>query len=310
MSDNPVTVLVAGSGVMGKGIAASFARGGLTTGILSRNPENVGAVEPGITVLGTLPDTPPELIVETIPEVMDLKLALNAEIEAAYQGDVVLGSNTSSLPLQQLANALRYPEAFCGIHYFQPADITPIVEVARVSQSRDDTIARAVTLLRQAAKMPITLAEPIDGLLVNRLQHALHHEAYYLIEQGICTARDIDLVAKQLLGPRMSVTGMIEQKDISGLDTHALAQRELIPALHLSREPSPVPQKKYEDNNLGAKTGIGFYDWRQMDVPGYKQQTGALLTAVLALLDRDRPDGPPNAPDNPPENAPESANDA
>ena len=304
-STSAVTVLVAGSGVMGKGIAASFARGGLKTRILSRNPDNVGAVEAGIVVLGALPDTPPQLIVETIPEVMELKLALNAEIEDAYQGNTILGSNTSSLPLQQLADNLRFPEAFCGVHYFQPADITPIVEVARVAQSRDDTIEAAVTLLRQAGKIPITLAEPIDGLLVNRLQQAIHHEAYYLIERGICTAQDIDLVAKQLLGPRMSVTGMIEQKDISGLDTHALAQRELIPALHLSREPSPMVQKMYADNNIGAKSGVGFYDWRQMDLAAYKQKTGALLTAVLALLNSDRPDGPPNAPNN----APASAND-
>ena len=298
MSDSTITVLVAGSGVMGRGIALSFARAGLKTGILSRNPDAVSGVDPGIDVLGALPATAPELIVESIPEIMDLKLELNSQIEAAYDGAAIIASNTSSLPLQALADALRYPAKFCGMHYFQPADVTPIVEVAAVAQSDSATIERAVALLRQAGKQPITLSEPIDGLLINRLQQAIYHEAYDLIERGICSAEDIDLAAKQLLGPRMSVTGMIEQKDLSGLDTHALAQRELVPTLHLSREPSPLVQRKYAANHLGTKTGTGFYDWRQMDVPAYRQKTGALLTEVLALLDAHRPPAPPAADDD------------
>lgn len=298
MSESTITVLVAGSGVMGKGIALSFARAGLKTAILSRNPSAVSGVEPGVDVLGALPGEPPELIVETIPEVMDLKHELNAQIEAAYQGNTIIASNTSSLPLQALADGLRYPAKFCGMHYFQPADVTPIVEVAAVAQSDKATIQRALALLRQAGKQPIALSEPVDGLLINRLQQAIYHEAYNLIERGICSAEDIDLAAKQLLGPRMSVTGMIEQKDLSGLDTHALAQRELIPTLHLSREPSPVVQRKFAAKHFGTKTGTGFYDWRQMDVPAYRQQTGALLTQVLQLLDSNRPPAPPAADDD------------
>jgi 3-hydroxybutyryl-CoA dehydrogenase len=294
-----ITVLVAGSGVMGRGIADSFAKAGLKTAVLSRNPEAVSGINEAVSILGRLPEEAPELIIETIPEVMELKLALNAQIEEAYQGAAIIASNTSSLPLQKLADGLRYPEKFCGIHYFQPAHITPIVEVARVAQSHDATIERALALLRQTGKQTITLSEPVDGLLINRLQQAIYHEAYSLIDRGICTAQDIDLAAKQLLGPRMSVTGMIEQKDLSGLDTHALSQRELIPTLHLSKEPSPVVQKKYADGNIGAKSGQGFFDWRDMDVPAYRQDTGALLTAVLALLDRERPAAPPPADDQP-----------
>lgn len=296
MSDSTITVLVAGSGVMGKGIALSFARAGLKTAILSRDPEAVSGLDPAVEVLGALPRAAPNLIVETIPEIMDLKLALNAQIEAAYQGATIIASNTSSLPLQKLADALRYPGRYCGMHYFQPADVTPIVEVAAVAQSDSATIERAVAMLRQTGKQPITLSEPIDGLLINRLQQALYHEAYDLIERGICSAEDIDLAAKQLLGPRMSVTGMIEQKDLSGLDTHALAQQELIPTLHLSREPSALVQRKFAANNLGAKTGTGFYDWREMDISAYRQKTGALLSQVLALLDNSRPPAPPAAP--------------
>ena len=91
------------------------------------------------------------------------------------------------------------------------------------------------------------------------------------------------------LEPRMRVTGMIEQKDLSGLDTQDLAQRELIPILHLSREPCPVVQGKYTDDPFGTETGTGFYDWRDMDVPAYRQKSNALLTKMRQLLDGNRP---------------------
>lgn len=296
MPEGQLDVLVAGSGVMGRGIAASFAAAGLETAILSRNPGQVDGVDPRVRLCADLPATAPALIVECVPEVLELKQAFNARVEAAYGGQPVLGSNTSSLPLQALADELDQPQRFCGIHYFQPADVAPVVELARVRQSADAAIATAERLLEQSGKFVVLLAEPIDGLLVNRLQHAILHEAYHLIERGICTARDVDEVARRLLGPRMSVTGLIEQKDLSGLDTHALAQKQLVPRLDHSAQAHAVVQDKFAGGRLGVKTGLGFYDWRNADVPAYRARTAALMRAVLAVLDEDRPTPPPLAP--------------
>ena len=295
MTEQRIRVLVAGSGVMGRGIAASFAAADLPTAILSRRPERVTGVHPDVRIVDALPAEAPNLIVETIPEVMDLKHAFNASVEAAYGGEVILGSNTSSLPLQELADRLSYPESYCGIHYFQPADVAPVVELARVAQSAEATITGAEALLETSGKYVVVLNDPIDGLLVNRLQHAILHEAYHLIERGICTATDVDAVAKRMLGPRMSVTGLIEQKDLSGLDTHALAQKQLVPRLDHSSEAHDVVQALYARDRLGTKTGIGFYDWRHHDVDDYRSRTSALLMDVLALLDKRRTPPPPLA---------------
>lgn len=297
MAEETLDILVAGSGVMGRGIAASFARAGLSTAVLSRNPDALDDSQYECPVLGALPDSPPTLVIETIPEVMDMKHEFNRRIEDAYGGATILASNTSSLPLQELADRLAHPQRFCGIHYFQPADVAPVVELARVVQTENDVMTRAEALLERSGKAVLRLNQPIDGLLVNRLQHAILHEAYYLIEQGICTARDIDMAAKQMLGPRMSVTGLIEQKDISGLDTHALVQAQLVPLLHHDAVPSPVVQERYAANRIGVKTGTGFYDWRQFDTAAYQQRTRALLNEVLEVLERDRPEMPPLAPD-------------
>src|SRR3546814_3027106 len=107
-----------------------------------------------------------------------------------------------------------------------PAEALPLVEVIRVPQTTDDTFARCIAALKRTGKDAIVLNRPVEGFLFNRLQHAILHEAYYLIEQGIVTHEDVDKAAKWLLGPRCCVTGLIEQKDISGLDTHAIARSE------------------------------------------------------------------------------------
>lgn len=297
MADDRLDILVAGSGVMGRGIAASFAQAGLATAVLSRNPDAVDPAQFACPVIGDLPAAPPRLIIESVPEVLEMKQQFNGRIEAAYGGAPILASNTSSLSLQTLADGLAHPHRYCGIHYFQPADVAPVVELARVAQTDEAAMAEANALLERSGKTVLRLNRPVDGLLINRLQHAILHEAYHLIEAGICTARDVDLAAKQMLGPRMSVTGLIEQKDLSGLDTHALAQAQLVPLLHHGAEASRVVQTKYAGNRLGVKTGTGFYDWRQADVAGYQAETRRVLNAILDILDRERPDGPPLAPD-------------
>lgn len=117
---------------MGKGIAKSFAQGGVACSILSRNPS---AVQPpvGVTVVSELPTHRPDLIIETVPENATLKQDWYSRVEAAYPEGVPLASNTSTLDLQTLSKSLKQPGWFLGVHYFMPADVTPIVEVASVS---------------------------------------------------------------------------------------------------------------------------------------------------------------------------------
>lgn len=297
MTDSDLDVLVAGTGVMGRGIAASFAAAGLRTAMLSRDPARAAAPADGVPVIGALPDRPPHLIVESVLERTDVKLALFERIERAYGGRPAIGSNSSTLPLQELADALRHPERFCGMHYMQPADVMPMVELARVAQTGDDAFDLAAELLRRAGKIVLPLTRPLPGLLINRLQHAFLHEAYAMIDAGVVTAREVDLVCKHVLGPRMSVTGMIEQKDISGLDTHALSQAELIPRLHHGAEPCDAPQRRARAGRHGVKSGRGFYDWRSMDAAAYCASASALVREVMALLDARRPAPPPLADD-------------
>lgn len=281
-------VLVIGSGVMGRGIAKGFAAAGIPTAILSRNAASVAGVDPRVTLVDRLPQHAPELIIESIPEKMDLKFGCYAAIEAAYAGGPVLASNTSALDLAALARPLKHPERFLGIHYFMPADVNVIVEVAPVRATSPAATDTAIRLLEAAGKSVVRLKRAVPGLLINRLQHAILHEAYYLIDEGVATAEEIDRCAREMLAPRMCITGLIEQKDISGLDTHALAQRALVPVLHHGDQPRRALQDLYAAGHLGIKTGKGFYDWSGKDPDRVKTEAARKLTELLAYLKQHR----------------------
>lgn len=281
-------VLIIGSGVMGRGIARGFAGAGIATAIYSRNAAKVSGVGPDIALLERLPQQAPELIIESIPEKMELKLECYAAIEAAYAGVPVLASNTSALDLEQLARPLKHPGRFLGIHYFMPADVNTIVEAAPVAATEPAALEAAVRLLEAAGRSVVRLQRAVPGLLINRLQHAILHEAYYLIDEGIATAQEIDRCAREMLAPRMCITGLIEQKDISGLDTHALAQQALVPVLHHGDQPRRALQDLYAAGHLGLKSGKGFYDWSGKDPAEVKAEAGRRLADLLAWLKQQR----------------------
>jgi 3-hydroxybutyryl-CoA dehydrogenase len=277
-------ILVVGSGVMGRGIAKGFAVAGIATAIFSRNAAKVAGVDARVAILDRLPTEAPELVIESVPEKTDLKFECYAAVESAYGGSPVLASNTSALDLEALAASLHHPERFLGIHYFMPADVNTIVEVAPVRATSRNATDAAVRLLEAAGKSVVRLKRALPGLLVNRLQHAILHEAYYLIDEGVATAEEIDRCAREMLAPRMCITGLIEQKDISGLDTHALAQQALVPALHHGDRPRRVLQDLYAAGHLGIKTGRGFYDWGGKDPDQVKAEAARKLAELLAYL--------------------------
>lgn len=145
-------VLVIGSGVMGRGIAVGFAAAGMPTAIFSRNAASVTGIDQRVAVVDRLPQGAPELIIESVPEKMDLKFECYAAIEAAYAGKPVLASNTSGIDLEALARPLKHPERFLGIHYFMQADVNTIVEVAPIRATEPAAVDTAVRLLEAAEK--------------------------------------------------------------------------------------------------------------------------------------------------------------
>jgi 3-hydroxybutyryl-CoA dehydrogenase len=286
-------VLVAGYGVMGRGIARTFAQGGFDTTVWSRRARNLTDLPKGVRAVDALPKEVPDFILETVEEDVRRKHEVYQAIEQAYPSSVIIGTNTSGLKLEDLAAEIKAPERFCGVHYFQPADVAPMVEVIALEQTPRAVIDRVAEALRRTGKEPIVQLRAVAGFLINRLQHAILHEAYHLIESGVCTPAEVDAVAKWMLGPRMCVTGLIEQKDISGLTIHAMAQQAIVPELAHDNVPNRWVQRMISGGDLGLKTGRGFYDWKGCDAHAVSGQSAKRLEALLGFLKETLPQPAP-----------------
>lgn len=290
MSTPIKTVLIYGYGVMGRGVAKTFADAGFTTMVKSSRATKLTGLPEGTSAVERLPEEAPDLIVEFVPEEVRVKQAVYAEIEAAYSKSApeeapLIATGTSGLDLVELARKLKRPERFLGLHYFMPADTAPVVEVMAGLATPRAEVDRVADALRRAKKEPVVLYKPIVGFLVNRLQHAILHEAYYLLEAGVASAEDIDHAARRMLAPRMCLNGLIQQKDISGLKIHADAQRSIVPRLFHNGVPNPKLQSMVARGNTGLAAGKGFYDWSGCDTEAVRRQASNQLAKLLEFLE-------------------------
>jgi 3-hydroxybutyryl-CoA dehydrogenase len=286
LQEKCATLVVMGAGVMGQGIARLFANSGMQVTLV--DTRDVASPHPAVTLARQAPrDVIPDLVIEAVFEDFKVKQSVYAEIEELYQGRSVLATNTSGLPLDELAAPLRFPEHFLAMHFFMPADLFPMIEVVRGEHTEDAALALAVAAVKQARREPIVLQRAVNGYLINRLQHSILHEAYHLLESGIATAEMIDGVAKHLLGPRMCITGLIEQKDLAGLEMHAQAQRSIVPTLSHTGVPSPLLQGMVARGDVGVRSGRGFYDWHGRDTAAIQRRASERLQRLLAYLEKD-----------------------
>ena len=285
MSTSIQTVLIYGYGVMGCGVAKTFAAAGFTTLVKSRRAQQLTGLPANVTAAERLPEKAPDLVIEFVPEDPKVKQAVYAELEAAYGEETpLIASGTSGLDLVELSRSMKRRERFLGVHYFMPADVAPVVEVmAGLATSRED-VDRVADALRRTGKEPVVLYKPIVGFLVNRLQHAILHEAYYLIEAGVASVEDIDHAARRVLAPRMCLNGLIQQKDISGLKIHADAQESIIPKLFHNATPNPMLQTMVALGRTGLSAGRGFYDWSGCDAEAVRKQASSQLARLLEFL--------------------------
>jgi 3-hydroxybutyryl-CoA dehydrogenase len=283
------TLVVMGGGLMGQGISRLFAGAGIAVTMVDTRPIEFTCA--GVTVTRDVPrGAAPDLVIEAVFEDRAVKQSVFEAIERAYGGAPALATNTSGLPLDELAAPLKYPHRFLAMHFFQPADVFPMIEVVRGERTEDSAIDMAVSAIKQAGREPILLQRAVNGYLINRLQHSILHEAYHLLESGIATAEMIDNVAKKLLGPRLCITGLLEQKDIGGLEMHAQAQRSIVPTLSHTNVPNPYLQDMVARGDVGIASGKGFYEWQGRDPAQVRRRANERLQRLLAYLERDAGD--------------------
>jgi 3-hydroxybutyryl-CoA dehydrogenase len=217
-----------------------------------------------------------------VPESLPLKVLVLREVESAAPPGAVIASNTSSLPLPQLADALVRPERFLGMHWFNPAHLIPLVEVVPTERTDPALVDFSMALLVELGKRPLALSRAIEGFLANRLQYALLREALQLVQDGFATPEQIDAVMTDCLGPRWAVLGPMHSSDLAGMATAAAVCRELFPVLSRAEEPQAVLTELLETGRLGVSSGAGFFDYPDPEGPAHTRDR--LLSSVLGAI--------------------------
>lgn len=283
---------VLGAGVMGRKIAKVLVRGGTEVCLFSRAEQTLldagGALsaEPAerVTYSTSIEDAAGgcELIIESVPEDLELKLEVLARAEAASPPEAVIATNTSSLPLARLAAGLARPRRFLGLHWFNPAHLIPLVEVVPTPQTAPEVTHWATAYLTEVGKRPLVLSTPIAGFLANRLQYALIREALQLIDDQVATPDQIDAVMTDCLGLRWAVLGPMRSTDLAGVPTAVAVARELFPTLSNADTPQPPLTSLLQDGRLGVTTRAGFFTYTDADREA--QSRDRLLSSVLGAL--------------------------
>jgi len=199
-----------------------------------------------------------DLVIEAVPEIMELKKKVYAELDKVSSDQVVFASNTSTLPITEIANTISRPKKFIGIHFFNPPQLMKLVEVIPGQETSNDITNLTINFVKSVNKIPVTCRKDVPGFIVNRLFIPLVHEACYVMERQKIQQTEIDSAVKFRLGFPM---GIFELADFTGLDVIHKATVEMHVRDKKVISPHPKIEQLFNEKKLGQKSGEGFYKY-------------------------------------------------
>jgi len=198
-----------------------------------------------------------DVVIEAAPEQIDLKLALFKDVEAAAPAHAVFASNTSALSITEMAAVLANPGRLGGMHFFNPVHRMKLIEIVKALDTTPDTIAVMEEVSAKMGKETVLVKES-PGFVTSRINAMIGNEAFYMLQEGVASARDIDKALKLGLNHPM---GPFELVDLVGLDTRLSILQYLHRTLGEKFRPSPLLEQHVKDGRLGRKVGKGVYDY-------------------------------------------------
>jgi 3-hydroxybutyryl-CoA dehydrogenase len=277
-------VFVVGGGTMGRGIASLAALSGYTTGVYEADAGARRALQPAIesswqraaergklsaegaaaararlaAASGLEEAASADLVIEAVPESLDLKASVFRELDRVCRPDAILGSNTSSLSITAIAQACARPERVVGIHFFNPVAAMPLVEIVRGRDTSTATVDAAAAFAGSLGKTAIRV-EDSPGFATSRLGVAIGLEAMRMVEDGVAGVQDIDRAMELGYGHRM---GPLKTSDLVGLDVRLSIAEALSKELSAERfSPPALLERLVSEGKTGRKSGEGFYRW-------------------------------------------------
>ncbi|MGD9262637.1 MAG: 3-hydroxyacyl-CoA dehydrogenase family protein [Desulfobacterales bacterium] len=280
------TVLVVGSGLMGSGIAQVCAQSGIQVYLndvsqdaLERAKKNIewsvgkfvekgkltedkDAILDRVHVINHLTDDGEvDLAIEAVFEKFDIKQEIFQQLDQVCNPHALIASNTSAIPISELAAATQRPENVLGLHFFSPVPMMQAVEVIKGVSTAHETALKGKEFVRQIGKEPIMVNRDVAGFVINRINFPSAIEAMNLVEQGVATVEDIDKGLRMASGRRM---GIFETGDMVGLD---ITYGAMMAMYHETGDPRWYPplllRRKVKAGHLGRKSGKGWYEYNE-----------------------------------------------
>ena len=302
---------IIGVGTMGLGVAESFAAACIRVRICDATPELAqeaheqlverarGHAEAGllaeevvdrVAAVEVADDIPAavhevDLVFEAVPEQLNLKKDVLATSDAAAPQDAVIASNTSSLQIGELATAVNNPERFLGMHWFNPPEWTPGIEVIPTSATDPEILERVVGFLQSIGKRPAVVASG-PGFVANRIQFALFREALACVEEGLASPEEVDEVVRSCFGFRLPFFGPFQIADMAGLDVYVSIFETLEKGLGKRFETPDRLRELVEQERIGAKSGAGFLTYSDEELDRLSLERDRRYAALNELLER------------------------
>ena len=278
------TVAVIGAGIMGRGIAHVAALGGYRTILEDILPASLRKAESEIRanldkgvelgkldksaadaafsrihLVGSVEEAAREadLVIEAVPEEMDSKIEIFTLLDKICRPGTILASNTSSLSVTEIASVTYRPQKCVGMHFFNPVHKMKLLEVVRALETDEETLAAAAEVGRRMGKEVVVIKES-PGFITSRINAMIGNEAFYMLQEGIASAEDIDKALKLGLNHPM---GPFELVDLVGLDTRLHILEYLHKSLGEKFRPAPLLVQHVKAGRLGRKTGRGVFDY-------------------------------------------------
>jgi 3-hydroxybutyryl-CoA dehydrogenase len=307
----PGSAAVIGAGTMGLGVARSFAAAGIGVRLVDATPEltrqakeqlvertrvhaearlvaaeavdrtyEVQAAEGMLEAVRGV-----DLVFEAVPEDLNLKHDVLASCTDGAPLEAVIVSNTSSLPIDDLAKSVKHPGRFLGMHWFTPPEWTPGVEVIPAATTDPEVVERVVEVLRAIGKRPAVVGSG-PGFVANRIQMALFLEALRCVEEGLASPQEVDEVVRSCFGFRLPFFGPFQIADMAGLDVYVSVLKTLKEGLGERFEVPNSLHELVEQGCTGAKSGAGFLTYSDEERDRLLLERDRRYAALNELLER------------------------
>jgi 3-hydroxybutyryl-CoA dehydrogenase/5-formyl-3-hydroxy-2-methylpyridine 4-carboxylate dehydrogenase len=225
-----------------------------------------------------------ELVIETVPENLELKIQVFREIEMQVADDCMLASDTSGIPITKIQAGTRVPDRVVGMHWSNPPHIIPMIEVIAGEQTSSGVVTSLAELIRHIGHLPIIIRKDVAGFVENRVLYAVMRECLDLVEHGVIEPEDLDACVSWGIGYKLAVVGPLALLDMAGLDIYSAVAEYLNKELSARSDVAAYVTERTAQRKLGIKTGSGIYNYTPAQIQALQSARARKLVAVRKAL--------------------------